>query len=226
MTTQFSKTAVGLGLIGAPVLTLIASIISPAIKSDEAAQLAVIAHHPARYYAFTILTLAGIMLLVPALLGLMQMTRDRAPRLGNLGGTLAITGTLIATGDAASQLVVWQMAARDADRAQMAGLLRRFDETLGSSLVFSVGGLAFLIGILVLSIGLRRARAVPAWVAIGIPVGALLNIVGFTSASVGVLIVSSVVLLATLGWVGWRVLAQPVVAAAGQSFVPASAGAR
>lgn len=209
MTKQFSKTAAGVGLIGAPLLTLIASVASPAIKSDETAQLAVIAHHPARYYAFAIFTLAGIMLLVPALLGLMQMTRDRAPGWGNVGGTLAITGTLIAAGDAASQLVVWQMGAPGVDRAQMAALLRRFDDTLGSSLVFTIGGLAFLIGLLLLAIGLRRARAVPIWVAIGIPLGGLLNIVGFTAASVEVLIVSSLLLLGTMGWLGARLLAQP-----------------
>jgi hypothetical protein len=196
-------------LIGAPLLTLIASIASPPLKSDEAAGLAVITQHPARYYAFAIFTLAGIMLLVPAFLGLMQMTRDRAPRLGNIGGSLALVGTLIATGDAASQLIVWQMGAPAADRAQMAALLHRYDNTLGSSLVFTIGGLALLVGVVVLAIGLRKARAVPGWVAVGMPVGIFLNIAGFTAASAGTLIVSSVVLLAALGSVGWRVLVKP-----------------
>ncbi len=206
MTRQFTRTAVGVGLIGAPVLTLIGSLASPAIKSDGAAQLAVINAHPARYYAFTIFTWAGIALLVPALIGLMQMTRDRAARLGNVGGCLALFGTLIAAGDAASQLVVWQMAAPQADRSEMAAVLHRYDQALGSSLVFTIGGLSFLAGILLLSIALRRARAVPTWVAVGMPLGALLNIAGFSAASVPVLIISSVVLLASLGWLGWRIL--------------------
>jgi hypothetical protein len=208
MTRQFSRTAVGVGLIGAPLLTLVASIASPAIKSDDAAQVAVIAAHPARYYAFTMFTLAGIVLLVPALLGLMQLTRDRAPGWGNAGGTLALLGTLIAVGDAATQLLVWQMGAPGANRAEMAALLHRYEATMGSSLVFTVGGLSFLVGMLLLAIGLRRARAVPAWVAIGIVAGSFLNIAGFTGASVGILIVSSAVLLASLGWVGRRVLSE------------------
>src|SRR3954469_10996700 len=102
---------VGVGLIGGPLLTLLSAIVSPAIKSDDAAQLAVIADHPGRYYAFTILTMAGAMLLVPGILGLMQMTRARAARWGDAGGSLALTGILIAIGDATSQLVIWQMAA-------------------------------------------------------------------------------------------------------------------
>jgi hypothetical protein len=225
MTRQFSRTAVGVGLIGAPLLTLVASIASPAIKSDNAAQVAVIADHPARYYAFTMFTLAGIILLVPALLGLMQMTRDRAPGWGNAGGALALLGTLIAVGDAATQLLVWQMGAPGANRAEMAALLHRYEATMGSSLVFTVGGLSFLVGMLVLAIGLRRARAVPVWVAIGIVAGSFLNIAGFAGASVGILIVSSALLLASLGWVGWRVLSE----SAGQrdgGFAPAPVEAR
>ena len=221
MSTQFTRTTVGAGLIGAPLLTLVASIASPPLKGEDAAQLAVIAAHPARYYAFAIFTWAGIMLFVPALLGLMQMARDGAAGLGNVGGSLALLGALIAGGDAASQLVVWQMAAPGADRAQMVALLHRSDSVLGSSLVYSIGGLAFLVGLLLLSVGLRRARAVPTWVAIGLPVGAFLNIAGFSAASAGILIVSSVILLVAMGWVGWRVLAVP----SGRSLVPGPAGA-
>ncbi|MEA2450653.1 MAG: hypothetical protein QOG63_2585 [Thermoleophilaceae bacterium] len=225
MTRHFPRTAIGVALIGAPLLTLVSAIASPAIKGDEAAQVAVIAAHPARYYAFAIFTLAGIILLVPALLGLMQMTRDRAPGWGNVGGTLALLGTLIATGDAATQLLVWQMGAPGADRAEMAALLQRYDEALGSSLVFTIGGLAFLVGTLVLAIGLIRARAVPAVVAIGVFAGVFLNIAGFTAASAGLLIVSSVVLLASLGWIGWRVLSGSVEGG-DHALVAAPLGAR
>ena len=82
------------------------------------------------------------------------------------------------------------MAAPQANRAEMAAVLHRYDQTLGSSLVFSIGGLSFLVGILLLSIALRRARVVPMWVAVGMPLGGVLNIVGFSAASTGVLILS------------------------------------
>jgi hypothetical protein len=207
MSRDFRTTAVGVGLIGAPLLTLISSIAAPAIKDDEAAQLAVLTAHPARYYVFTMFAWGGIMLMVPALLGLMEMTRERAAGWGNIGGGLALLGTLIAAGDAASQLVVWQMAVPGADRAQMAAALDRYDGALGSSLPFTIGGLSLLVGTVVLAVGLRRARACPLVVAAGIPVGMFLNIAGFSASSTGILIVSSVVLLASMGWLGWRVLA-------------------
>jgi len=209
VTKHFSKIVVGVSLIGAPLLTLVSTLVSPAIKSDEAAQIAVIAAHPARYYLFATFTFAGIALFVPAILGLMHLTRERAPGWGNWGGSLALLGVIVAAGDAATQWLVWQMGAAGADRAQMAALLHRYDSAAGSSLPFTIGGLALVVGVVILSIGLYRSRAVPAWVAAGFVAGIVLNIVGFSASSVGILIVSSVILLAALGTIGWRVLAEP-----------------
>jgi hypothetical protein len=155
-----------------------------------------------------VFTFAGIALFVPAILGLMHLTRERAPGWGNWGGSLSLVGVIIAAGDAATQWLIWQMGAAGADRAQMAALLHRYDSALGSSLPFTIGGLALVVGVVILSVGLYRARAVPAWVAVGFVAGIVLNIVGFSASSVGILIVSSLILLAALGSVGWRVLAE------------------
>jgi hypothetical protein len=203
---RFARTAIGGSMIGTGLLMLGGSLASPAIKSNEAAQIAVIAAHPTRYYLFTVLILGSSMLLVPALIGLMRMSAAGSPRLSNIGGALSLLGALIAVGDSMSQLVIWQMGARGADRAQMAALLHRFDNTAGASLVFSIGGLAIVVGIVLLSIALYRAHAVPAWTCVGLVAGTVLNLVGFAAASLGVLILSSVVLLAALGWIGWSVL--------------------
>jgi hypothetical protein len=208
VTKHFSKIAVGVSLIAAPLLTLVSAVVSPAIKSDEAAQIAVIAQHPARFYAFAVFTFAGIALFVPAILGLMHLCRDRAPGWGNWGGALSLLGVIIAVGDGATQWLVWQMGAAGADRAQMAALLHRYDSAAGSSLPFTIGGLALVVGIAMLSVGLYRARAVPAWAALGFVAGIVLNIAGFTASSVGILIVSSVILLAALGSIGWRILSE------------------
>jgi hypothetical protein len=204
---RFARNAIGGSMIGTGLLMLGASLASPAIKTNEAAQIAVIAQHPARYYLFTILILGSSMLLIPALIGLMRMTAERSPVLSNLGGALSLFGALVATGDSMSQLVIWQMGARGADRAQMAALLHRFDNVAGASLVFTVGGLAVLVGIVLLAIALVRSHAAPAWAAVGVVAATLLNIAGLSGAGAGVLILSSVVLLATLGWIGRLVLA-------------------
>ncbi len=203
---RFTRVALAASMIGAGVLMIASAIVMPAIKSDEAAQIAVIAQHPARYYLFTILILGSSMLLVPALIGLMRLGAERSRRLANIGGTLSVFGALVAVGDSMSQLVVWQMGARGADRAQMAALLHRFDNVAGASLVFALGGLAVVIGIALLAIALYRSRTAPAWAAAALPVGTVLNIAGFSAGSTGVLILSGVVLLAGLGWIARAIL--------------------
>jgi hypothetical protein len=203
---SFSKLVAGLSLIGAPLLLLLSAVCMPAVKSHERAQVAVIAAHPERYYLFAILILASSILMVPALLGLMHLVRERAPRWGIIGGSLSILGALVAIADCGGQLVIWQMGARGADPAQMAALLKRYDDALGSSLPFTIGGLAVVVGAVVLGIGLYRARSAPAWAAAGLPVGMVLNVAGFASGSIPVLVVSGAVLLVALGSVGLRVL--------------------
>jgi hypothetical protein len=190
-----SQPFVRLSLIGAPALTLAGALVSPPLESDAAAQVAVIADHSAAYYVSTLLSLAGIMLFVPALLGLMQLARGS--RLGELGGGLAIFGTLIAIGDGATQLLIWQMGAPQSDRAQMAALLDRYDNAAGAAFVFTVGGLALVAGAVMLAVALRCA--VPAWAAAGLPLGLFVNIAGYAAASTAVLSLSGVILLAALG---------------------------
>src|SRR5437773_12101856 len=85
----------GASLVLAPLLLLASSAVSPAIKSDEGAQLAVIAQHPDRFYLFSLLGLVSAVLLVPALLGLMQMLRERAPGWGYVGVGLMMLGNLL-----------------------------------------------------------------------------------------------------------------------------------
>jgi hypothetical protein len=136
----------------------------------------------------------------------MRIGAGRSPRLTNIGGALAVLGALVAVGDSAIQLVIWQMAARGADRVQMAALLHRFDTVAGSSIVFAIGGLSVVIGMALLSIALYRSRDVPAWAAAGVLAGTVLNIAGFMAGSAGILILSSVVLLVALGWIGLSVL--------------------
>src|SRR4051812_22349047 len=114
---------VRLALILAPLFALASAAVAPALKSDEGAQLDVIARHPDRWYWFTLLLLVGSILLVPALLGIAAMVYERSPRLGVVGGALSVLGAMIAIGDVMSQFTTWQMVFGGADRAQMAALI-------------------------------------------------------------------------------------------------------
>jgi hypothetical protein len=193
------RLAIGSSLVLAPLAYLVSSIASPPLHASDAASLAEVARHPERFYVYAIFITIGTMLLVPAFVGLMQLLRERAPWLGYVGGGLAGFGILVAVGDSMTELMFWQMGASGADRDQMVALAHRYDTATGASLIFTVGGVATIVGIVLVGVGLWRARVVPAWAALCIPAGGILNIVGFSVHSVAILIASSVVLLGGLG---------------------------
>jgi hypothetical protein len=219
---HFERMLAGACLVLAPLLLLASSAVSPAIKSDEGAQLAVIARHPDRFYLFSVLGLASSVLLVPALLGLMGMLRERAPGWGYVGVGLMMLGNLLSVGDWMSNFVQWQMAIPEADRGEMTALLTRLDETTGSALPLQLSGFAFLVGTAALAIGLFRARAVPAWSALGLVVGIVLNLAGFIVGSVPLRVVGAAVLFIAMGWIGRIVLADSKADWERSSHVPSA----
>jgi len=212
-------------LVAAPLLWLAAEAVSPALKSDSAAQLAVIAQQPDRWFGYTALLTLGTILFVPAILGIMRLTRARTPRLTLLGGALLGYGTIIAVGDAMSQLTTWQMVTGHADRTQMAALLDRAANASGASLFFAPGGLAFLVGSILLTVALIRTHVVPVWVSVAFLLGIVAQLVGFTSNSVAIIAASAVlcliamVMLARRLWAGTP--AEQTVASNDRAFVPA-----
>jgi hypothetical protein len=233
MTTPHFKTAavgsrrpLAVALVAAPLLWLAAELISPALKSDSAAQLAIIAQHADRWFGYTAVLTLGTILFVPAVLGIMRLTRQGMPRLTLIGGALLGYGTIIAVGDAMSQLTTWQMVMGGANRAQMAALLDRVDNAGGASLLFGPGGLAFLVGAILLTVALVRTRVVPVWVSIAFLVGIIVQLVGFTSASVALITASAVICLVAMAMFARRLWegasgAQPAATAGEPQFVSA-----
>ena len=212
-TRNRGNAGLALALVAAPVLWLAAEAVSPPLKADSGDQLTVIAQHPDRWYGYTALLIIGTMLLLPALLGIARLTRDSAPLPTTIGSVLLGFGTLIAVGDAMSQLVTWQMVAAGADRAQMSALLDRVDNSAGAGLFFGVGGLAFVVGAALLAVALLRTNAVPAWAAVAFAAGMLVQLVGFTVNSVAVIAASSAALIAAMGTIARNLLtgsARPV----------------
>jgi hypothetical protein len=202
-------------LVLAPLFALASALVAPPLKSDAREQIAVIAAHPERWYWFTLLLLVGSILLVPALLWIIGLVRTRAPRLADVGGALALLGAVIAVGDVMTQFLSWQMVKGDADPAQMAALLDRFQNAGGVAIVFSVGGLSVLIGCVLLTIGIIRHHLAPTWAALGFSLAVVVNIVGFTSASNAVVAASWGLLLVSMGGLAARPAAlRPAVAGA------------
>jgi hypothetical protein len=196
-TPRPGQPALASALIGTPLLWLAAEAVSPKLAADPSQQLAIIGRHPDRWYVYTLLLILGTMTFIPAVLALVRLAAG-SPRLAAIGGTVLGLGTLVAIGDATSQLMIWQMVGHGADQHQMAALIDRFDNAGGSSVVFGVGGLGFLAGTILLTIALVRTRHTPAWATALFAVGIVLQLVGFTTNSVAVIMISSVILLAAM----------------------------
>jgi hypothetical protein len=149
--------------------------------------------------------------LVPEHDGLHAIADVELPHHAVVGGTLALIGTALALVDYGTELVKWQMSSSTADRAAMTAVLERFDATAGSAAPLQISGIAVLIGIVVLAIGLRRARVAPLWVAVGLVVGIFANLFGFASGSIVLLDASGVILVVAMTEAARRILKQPPV---------------
>lgn len=196
---QSSHTWLGVSLIVTPIVWLATEAVSPALKSTSAAQLAVIAQHPNRWYWYTVLLVVGMLTFIPAAFGIVRLTGAASRRLSVAGALLVAFSSIVAVGDAVTQLVSWQMVTGGADRAQMAALLDRYDNSAATSLFFMPGGLALIVGTVLLAVAARRARVAPLWAALSFAIGTIVDLGGFMSGSVAVIAIGAAI--ATPGFV-------------------------
>jgi hypothetical protein len=169
--------------------------------------VATIADNLDAWYVAHLLALAAIALMVPAVLGLMHMLRERQVALGHVGGGLAMLGLLAFTGIVAMELVMWQMAAAGSTREAVT-LLERLNETAGIVIPFVVVSFGFALGLAALAVGLYRARAVQSWMAISVAAGAIVFGFAIATAMNWLAIVAAAFLVVGLGAVGRVVLSE------------------
>lgn len=199
---HFRKMVAGACMVLAPLVLLVATVVHPDVKTDEAAQLAVIADNLDAWLAAHLLALAAIALSVPAVLGLMHMLREREVSLGHLGGGLAMLGLLAYVGVVAVEgLVGWAMG-EAGDRGAMAALLTSINESAAIVIPFFILSLAFAVGMICLAVGLYRARAVQSWMAICLGVGAVLLAISGPAAATWLGIVAAAFLVVGFGSIG------------------------
>ena len=206
---QLPRAAAAASLITAPLLGLIAACAWPPLRTGDRAQIAAISAQPGRWYIFSLFLLLSTIMLVPAVLALMRLLGRSRPAWALIAGCAVQLGILIGIGDAATNLMVWQMGSRGVSLGQMAALATRYNAAPGAALIFMIGGLATLGGTLALSAGLWRAHAVPAWTAIAVAAAMIVNIVGLSANSVPITIASFALLLAAFGRIAVIVRSSP-----------------
>jgi hypothetical protein len=202
---HFRKMVAGACMVVAPLVLLAAVVIHPASDTNEATQVATIADNLDAWYVAHLLALISIAVMVPAVLGLMHMLRDREVAFGHVGGGLAMLGLLAFAGIVGMELAMWQMVAGGSTREAVA-LLERLNDTAGIVIPFVVVSFGFALGLACLAIGLYRARAVQSWTAISLAAGAIVFGFAIGAALNWLAIVAAAFLVVGLGTIGRMVL--------------------
>jgi hypothetical protein len=142
--------------------------------------------------------------LVPGLLGVARLLRERAPRLSVFGGLIATFGTVAGAIFSAAPLFEW--AEREAGTSEtMIVAINEVVEGEVFPVLVSFGAL-FPISLVLLSAGLFQTGVVPKWVAVLLGIGAIVFPLGHIGESQLITHIAEFVLLVPLAWIGLRSL--------------------
>lgn len=202
--TNFRRTATGLSLIGAGLLTLAGMLATPWETEDNlSAYLDALAANPVQGQVAATLLHFGFMLFVPGFLGLLAVLRGRGVVLGHVGVVLATLGWISFSGF----LIVdfYDLAlAETLTREQGVAVEERLEEYPAIFAFFLPGMVGAMLGPPLIGLALWRARYVGLW----LPVLALAGSVAAVATPPGVLWSGVLGLLSvvTWGYLGLRVL--------------------
>ena len=203
--SNFRRTLVGLCLILAPLLILVASIIEPESEGDEVREwLPELAQDVGRNDASTTLFISGFVLLVPALIGLVHLIRERGITLGHIGGVLAVLGAVMYP--ILFSTVYYDLSlAENLPLDQAVKAQEGTEDYVGPYFIFIPAIFGFALGLILLSIGLMRAGIAPVWFLVLVVLG---NFAIFAGGGENAIIASigSALLLVAFGSLGLKVL--------------------
>lgn len=199
------KTIAGTCMVLGPLLFLVAFVISPRLETDAAAQLSVAGEHVDRFYIVNLIGLVGLVLMVPAVLGLMHMIRERRPFEGAVGGGLTMLGVLASIASIGIAFAVWRMVSDGVTPADVA-LLDSINEAAGVQIPIAIVGFAGCVGFVLLMFGMFRAHVVDWWMALFAATGLVLINIAFPAGVLALGIAGSALLLVGLGATGLMVL--------------------
>jgi hypothetical protein len=171
--TPLPTKATALAMLSAPLLLVAAELTSPINDStDSSAQrVADILDHSGRYTLTVLCLLAGMLLLIPALLGLRRSVPglDRRP----FGPTLAAAGFMLFA-VASGALGIGPSAWATLDEAHRASLVQAFhamDQGKGAMPIVQWGPILALLGLIVVAVSLWRHSSYPRWASVALALG-------------------------------------------------------
>ena len=200
------KTVAGACMVLAPLLFLVAFVVSPKLETSAGKQLSVAAGHADRFYLANLVAMVGLFLVVPAVLGVMHMLRERRPEYSAVGGTLTLIGVFAGMVGQGVAFVVWEMARHGADSAANTSVLHAVLHDTGTLVPVYIVGFLGAVGAVVLCAGLWMARVVDWWMATFFAVGVVCINVAFPAGLLALAIVGAALMLVGLGSMGLMVL--------------------
>jgi hypothetical protein len=174
------RRATALALVAAPVFLLIDNILHPAElgRDEEARQLAEIADAYTRWQLAHALGFLAIVIFAAGTLGLAFLVRRTQSRLGLAGGAFGVLGLLglaaAITLDGFTWGVLGEVSGRPGTDPRTIQLAFHEVQQSQWSVVYYGPALAWITGLLLLALGVARARAAPAWAAVVFAAGALM----------------------------------------------------
>lgn len=199
------KTVAGLSMVLGPLLLLVAFVASPRLETAAAGQLRVAAEHVDRFYLVNLIAMVGVAVMVPAVLGLMHMVRERRPAHGAIGGGLSVLGLLATMASFGIAFAIWRMASDGVQPGDVALLDSMMDAT-GIVVPITVVGFVGCLGFVVLMLGMYRAHVVDWWMALCAAAGVVLINIAFPVGVLALAILGGALLLVGLGATGVMVV--------------------
>jgi hypothetical protein len=200
------KRIIAVATIASTVLFLIVNLIHPKeYKRDhEIQQLQTIADNYTRWQIAHFLTLVSILLFVVVVCGFAWLLYSRLDRMALVGGLLGLWGLVCLGGVLALDGFTWgalgQVTTWPSAQSHTLELALRAVQQSHWNLPFYVGGLMWIAGLLILSIGLMRSGIIRAWAGWVFALGVVLVGIEAAIASNAYFIAASAVL--AIGGVG------------------------
>lgn len=159
----FRRTAAAVGLVTTALLMLVSILLAPPFPGESDQFLAGIDEAGTSATVSAIAFALAQLPFLAAVLGIGHLIRRGAPVLSNIGTTLAVIGGFGHAVYGGVSMVQLSMAADEVNRAAHAQILTEVES--GPAVAFmAMGLLGTVLGILLLAVGLWRARVEPRWV--------------------------------------------------------------
>lgn len=202
-TSRARRMLCALALPVAPLLLILAALLEVNVSDTAAKAVGQIADARGRFLAGEILFAAGAAALIPAALALASLVRGRGAAWMTTGvSMMALGGGCLALGIWAYGLIGFVGTGKGVPRDGLVALLDKGNHSPIVGLSWMLG-IAALLGMIVIAVGLIRARAVPLWQPILLIVAPVLSFVsgaGVVGAICGLPLLIAFVALAGEVW--------------------------